>query len=272
LKDFTRIMNPLTVDQSVLRTSLIPGLMETSRYNILHEMANLKLFEWGKVFFDRKDDAQPFEKIHLAGIMVGAHAVKTWYDETRPVDFYDAKGILTALLKGLGVVDFQFSREKDLSGYAKDVSTGIYCGDTRIGQVGLASPRLIEAYDLKMNHVCLFEIDVAAFLTVLPEKRTFVPFGRFPSVHRDLSLLLDRGVECGTVADIIRKEGGDLLESVHVFDLYEGERIDRSKKAVSFKITFRSNRGTLDGEKINRLYEAIVEKIGQKTGGTLREG
>ena len=90
-----------------------------------------------------------------------------------------------------------------------------------------------------MNHVCLFEIDVAALLLVLPEKRTFVPFGRFPSVHRDLSLLLDRGVECGTVTDIIREEGGDLLESVHVFDLYEGERIHPSKKAVSFKITFQ---------------------------------
>ena len=272
LKDFTTIMNPLTVDQSVLRTSLIPGLMETARYNILHEMANLRLFEWGKVFFDRKDHAQPFEKIHLAGIMVGAHTVKTWYDEERPVDFYDAKGILTALLKDLGVVDFRFSREKDLSGYAKDISTAIYCGDTCVGRVGLASPRLIEAYDLKMNHVCIFEIDVAALLTVLPEERTFVPFGRFPSVHRDLSLLLNRGVECGTVSDIIRQEGGELLESVHVFDLYEGERIDQSKKAVSFKITFRSNQGTLDGEKVNRLYEAIVKKIGQKTGGTLREG
>ncbi len=109
-------------------------------------------------------------------------------------------------------------------------------------------------------------------MAALPEKRTFVPFGRFPAVHRDLSLVLDRGIECDAITDIIKEEGGHLLESVHVFDLYEGERIDSSEKAISFKISFRSDRGTLDGEEINRLYEAIVGKIGQKTGGRLREG
>ena len=272
LKAFTRIMNPLSVDQSVLRTSLIPGLMETARYNVLHEMGNLKLFEWGKVFFNRENDLQPLEKIYLAGMMAGMHSEKSWYNEERPVDFYDVKGILAALLKELGLEGFRFKQEKDLSGYDQNVSSGIYCVDTRIGRVGLASPRVIEAYELKMNHVCLFEIDVVALLAALPEKKAFVPFGRFPAVHRDLSLVLDRHTECAVVMDIIREGGGDLLESVNVFDLYEGERIGPSKKAISFKISFRSDRGTLDGEEINRLYEVIVDKIGRKTGGTLREG
>jgi phenylalanyl-tRNA synthetase beta chain len=272
LNAFTRIMNPLTVDQSVLRTSLIPGLMETVRYNVLHEMGGLKLFEWGKVFFDRENEVQPLEKICLAGVMVGMHAEKSWYNEERAVDFYDIKGILAALLKGLGLKGIRFKQEKDLPGYDKAVSSAIYGEDTRLGQVGFAAPEVIEAYELKMNAVCLFEIDVAALLAALPEKRTFVPFGRFPAVHRDLSLVLDRGIECDTITDIIREEGGHLLESVHVFDLYEGERIHSSEKAISFKISFRSDRGTLDGEEINRLYEAIVGKIGQKTGGKLREG
>jgi phenylalanyl-tRNA synthetase beta chain len=272
LNAFTRIMNPLTVDQSVLRTSLIPGLMETVRYNVLHEMGGLKLFEWGKVFFDRENEVQPLEKICLAGVMVGMHAEKSWYNEERAVDFYDIKGILAALLKGIGLEGFRFKQEKDLPGYDKAVSSAIYGEDTRLGQVGFAAPEVIEAYELKMNAVCLFEIDVAALLAALPEKRTFVPFGRFPAVHRDLSLVLDRGIECDTITDIIREEGGHLLESVHVFDLYEGERIHSSEKAISFKISFRSDRGTLDGEEINRLYEAIVGKIGQKTGGKLREG
>jgi len=272
LNAFTTIMNPLTVDQSVLRTSLIPGLMETARYNVLHEMGGLKLFEWGKVFFDRENEAQPLEKICLAGVMVGMNAEKFWYNEERAVDFYDIKGILSALLKGIGLEGFRFKQEKDLPGYDKAVSSAIYCAGTRLGQVGFAAPEVIEAYELKMNAVCLFEIDVAALLSVLPEKRTFVPFGRFPAVHRDLSLVLDRGIECDAITDIIREEGGHLLESVHVFDLYEGERIHSSEKAISFKISFRSDRGTLDGEEINRLYEEIVGKIEQKTGGRLREG
>jgi len=272
LKDFTRIMNPLTVDQSVLRTSLIPGLMETVRYNVLHEMGDLKLFEWGKVFFNKESHVQPLEKICLAGIMMGVYSEESWYNEERPVDFYDVKGILAVLLKELGLEGFRFKQEKDLPGYDAGISSGIYCGDTRIGQVGFASPEVIEAYELKMKHVCLFELDVADLLAALPEKRTFVPFGKFPAVHRDLSLVLDRRIECGAIMDIIKEEGRDLLESVHVFDLYEGERIDQSKKAISFKISFRSDRGTLDGEVVNGLYEAMVKKIGQKTGGKLREG
>ena len=272
LNAFTRIMNPLTVDQSVLRTSLIPGLMETARYNLLHEMGDLKLFEWGKVFFDRENQLQPLEKICLAGIMVGVHTEESWYNDERPVDFYDVKGTLAVLLKELGLEGFRFKQEKDLPGYDVGISSGIYCDDIRIGQVGFASPEVIEAYELKKSHVCLFELDVAALLSALPEKKIFVPFGKFPAVHRDLSLVLDRRIECGAIMDIIKEEGRDLLESVHVFDLYEGERIDQSKKAISFKISFRSDRGTLDGEEVNGLYEAIVEKIGQKTGGRLREG
>jgi len=272
LKSFTTIMNPLTIDQSVLRTSLIPGLMETTRDNILHEMGNLKLFEWGKVFFEKENDLQPLEKICLAGIMTGVNTEKFWYNEERSVDFYDIKGKVAALLKGLGLAGFRFKREKGLPGYDEEVSSGIYCADIRIGQVGFASSEAIEAYDLKMKHVCLFELDVASLLAVLPEKRTFRPFGRFPAVHRDLSLVLDRRIECAAIMDIIKEGGGDLLESVHVFDLYEGERIDPSEKAISFKISFRSDHGTLDGEEINRLHETIVENISRKTGGRLREG
>ena len=272
LKAFTRIMNPLTVDQSVLRTSLIPGLMETARYNVLHEMGDLKLFEWGKVFFDRENEAQPLEKICLAGVMVGMHAEKSWYDEERVVDFYDMKGVLAALLKGMGLKGIHFKQEKDLPGYDSKISSGIYDADTRLGQMGFVAPEVMDVYELKINPVCLFEMDVGALLTVLPQKKTFVPFGKFPAVHRDLSLVLDRGTECAVITDIIREEGGLLLESVQVFDFYEGERIDASKKAISFKISFRSDHGTLDGEEINVLYQAIVEKIGQKTGGKLREG
>ncbi|OQY45648.1 MAG: phenylalanine--tRNA ligase subunit beta [Desulfobacteraceae bacterium 4572_87] len=272
LNAFTRIMNPLTVDQSVLRTSLIPGLMETARYNVLHEMGDLKLFEWGKVFFDRENEAQPLEKIYLAGVMVGMHAEKSWHNEERVVDFYDMKGVLTALLKGMGLKGIHFKQEKDLPGYDSEISTGIYDADTRLGQMGFVAPEVMDVYELKINPVCLFEMDVGALLTALPLKKTFLPFGKFPPVHRDLSLVLDRGIECAVITDIIREEGGHLLESVQVFDLYEGERIDASKKAISFKISFRSDRGTLDGEEINVLYQAIVEKIGQKTGGKLREG
>ena len=272
LKAFTTILNPLTTEQSVLRTSLIPGLMETARYNMVHEMDDLKLFEWGKVFFENKKSSQPDEEIQLAGIMTGMYVQKAWYNPERPVDFYDVKGSLQALLKGLGLTDFTFQRGEAFPGYAPEISCGIYCGGRKIGHLGRSSNALLKAYELDRKNIWLFEIEVSDLLAVLPEQKKFLSFGRFPAVLRDISLVLDRGIESQDVLQVIQKEGRGLVESVHIFDLYEGERIDTNEKALSLRIRYRSHKETLDGEKINRLHEKIIVKIRKKTGGRLREG
>ena len=102
--------------------------------------------------------------------------------------------------------------------------------------------------------------------------RKFRPFPRFPSVFRDLSLLVDRRIESSRLIKIIKKEGAELLESVRIFDLYEGEKIDPSEKAIAFRISYRSAHETLEGEKIKRLHGSIIDKIRSETGARLREG
>ncbi len=277
LRSFVRLMNPLSTDQSVMRTSLMPGILATAKTNILSGGKGLKLFEWGKIFIRREDDQQPLEKTCLAGLMTGLYHEKTWYDVERRVDFYDIKGAVEALLESLGLrafdlKGFSFKKENGLSGYDPHSSTGIYSAGSLIGTLGKVSSRVVDAYGLRDEDVYLFEIDIESLLDTLPETRKYRPFVRFPGVYRDISLTVNRQIESAQVIEIIRQEGGDLVEYVHIFDLYEGKNIASSEKALAFRVCYRSKKGTLDGIRVNRLHDAVIGKICRKTGGKLREG
>jgi len=272
LRSFVSLLNPLTVEQSVLRTSLIPGLMGAVKTNMAHDEKGLKLFEWGKVFMHKNDATLPSESICLAGVITGLYQDKAWYEDGRYCDFYDIKGAVEALLSAMGLEDICFKREEQGPGYDADVFAGIYCSDRRIGQAGKAASKVRRAYDLKEETIYLFEMDMASVNGLLAAVREFRPFPRFPAVFRDISLLVERQVESATIMEIIRREGGELLESVQIFDLYEGDKIDSADKAIAFRIAYRSAHETLSGERINRLHEAIIHKIREETGGRLREG
>ena len=273
LRSFVHLMNPLTVDQSVMRTSLVPGLLSTVKNNILNQEKELKLFEWGKIFIREEGEQLPVEKPFLAAVMTGLYRQKTWYDDGRYVDFYDMKGALEALLKGLGLQDFAFQRNRVLlPGYDTEMSSGIDSSGSFIGQVGLASFKAMEAYELQIEKVYLFELDIQALLEHLPETKKFEPFAKFPPVYRDISIIIKRELESYDIVTALKQEGGELIESVRVFDLYEGEKMDPSEKAMAFRICYRSKEETLDGVEINKLHDSLIEKIRKKTGARLREG
>ena len=115
-------------------------------------------------------------------------------------------------------------------------------------------------------------MDIEGLLKAAPQERRFRPFARFPAVYRDVSLIVERNREIHQIQEIVRRVGGDLVESVSLFDLYEGEKIGSAEKALAFRICYRSQDRTLAGKEINRLHEAIIAQIGQETGGRLREG
>ena len=271
LKAFTVIMNPLSADQSVLRTSLIPGLLGVVRTNLNHGERNLKLFEWGKVFFQREKDKQPVEKLCLAAAMTGSYSGKKWYDQERPVDFYDIKGAVEVLLEEIGLSNLRFGGDEKPCAFDPEYSCGITFSDRIIGRLGKVSSRVIDAYDLREENIFVFELDIETVLSVQPIERGFKPFAKYPAVYRDLSILLDRSVESARIVDTIIRQGRGLTESVDIFDLYEGDKIAASEKAVALRICFRSESRTLGGDEINRLHDSIVEAIRLETGGRLRE-
>jgi phenylalanyl-tRNA synthetase beta chain len=272
LRSFVHLLNPLTVDQSVMRTSLVPGVLNTVKTNISHDEKDMRLFEWGKVFYHRKGEQQPHEKIFLTAIMTGLHKQKTWYGEERYVDFFDIKGVVEVLLKGLGLEEIAFQNEGNMQGYDPEYSSRVYCSDSPIGQMGRVASKVMEAYGLEKENAYMVEFDIETLLKQVPGTKTFQTFARFPAVYRDISLLVNRGIESARIIEIIKQRGGELFESVQIFDLYEGERLDPSEKALAFRICYRSKDGTLDGGEINQLHEFVIDSIRKETGGRLREG
>lgn len=272
LRSFVRLLNPLTAEQSVMRTSLVPGLMGAVQTNWLREERNLRLFEWGKTFIAVPGEQLPREGIFLAAAVTGLAQDKTWYAPERPVDFYDVKGAVSALLRGLGLSDPEFRRVSALPGYDPDSACAVFQEGVPIGRVGMAAPACLSAYDLEPGSAGLFELDMSAVMHCLSGTGRFHPLARYPAVYRDISVVVDRNTESGRVRDAILAAGGVLVEDVRLFDMYEGEKMGRSEKALAFRIRYRSREGTLEGSEVNRLHASIVDRIREETGGRLREG
>jgi len=272
LRAFVPLLNPLAFEQSVMRTSLLPGLLAAVKNNMAHGEGDLKLFELGKIFFARKDNDLPREEPSLAAMMTGLFNRQAWYREEREVDFFDIKGAVEGLLKALGLHGFTFKRDKASPGYRPEVFASINLSEVPVGHVGQLSPDVLEKSDIKTEHVYGLELKLNAILDRLKTPGQFKPFAKFPAVLRDISLIVGRQIESAGIRQIIEKGGGDLVESVSLFDMYEGEKMDPSEKALTFRVCYRSEKGTLDGKEVNQLHEEIISQIEKKTGGRLREG
>lgn len=272
LRSFVRILNPLSIEQSVMRTSLIPGLLDSIRTNVFHDERDLKLFEWGRIFTDKKSENLPLERPFLAGVMTGHYDGKAWHTEERKVDFYDMKGAVEVLMKALGMAGCEYKKETSFAGYDRDILCGIEMDGLQIGRLGKVSKEVSAAFEIEKEEVYLFEVDIEALLEKLPDVVKFVPFAKFPAVYRDISIIVSRELESSGILDVVRKVGGDLVESIHIFDVYEGKKIDPGEKAIAFRVIYRSKESTLDGERVNRLHDSIIEKLKSEIGGRLKEG
>jgi phenylalanyl-tRNA synthetase beta chain len=271
LRSFVGLINPLTAEQSVMRTSLIPGLMAALGTNLAHGEKDLRCFEWGRLFFAQGPDRLPREEYALAAVMSGLASKKEWHTVERPVDFYDIKGALEGLLEGLGLTSSTFQRGETPPWYETEAAARVTQNGVLLGHVGEISNEVLKRFDVDESSVFVFELDGGVLLDHAFPKASFKPFTRFPAVLRDVSLIVGKGIESARIQGIIEREGGELVESVTLFDLFEGSKIGPSEKALAFRIFYRSKETTLEGRDINRLHKSIIERIGKETGARLRE-
>jgi phenylalanyl-tRNA synthetase beta chain len=273
LNALVKLRNPLTVDQSVLRSSLMPGLLTTIKTNGAYGENDLKIFELGKIFIAGKADKLPEEKNSAIIAWAGLAEEKKWQNPERKVDFYDIKGTAEALLHALGFEEMLFRPASGLIGYHAGLSAEAVWGDTVLARFGLIAESLVQAYDLKEANIYLLEIDLDLIAGVLPEKKKFESFVNYPAVYRDITLLVNKEIASTWITDVIKIEGGELVESVRLFDLFtDPDKLQADEKALSFRICYRSRHRTLEGKEINQLHEKIIFTLGQEIGGRLREG
>jgi phenylalanyl-tRNA synthetase beta chain len=264
------ILNPLSEDQAVMRTTLLPGLLETIQKNVFRQEKNLKLFELGRAFYYTGEEQLPHEVEMLAGLWTGLRNSLSWHTKSEPCDFFDMKGVVESLLCTLGICNVSYTRmPAPACSYTQPGRTAqIRYGDTYIGLIGEIQPTVLKAFDVKQAAFA-FEIHVDAMIPLLPAAITFSPIPRFPAVNRDITLIVDNSRVAGDMLSYVRGTETDLVEDAFIFDVYSGEPIPADKKSVSIRIIYRSFTQTLEDEQVNALHQTITDSLLTAFGATL---
>jgi phenylalanyl-tRNA synthetase beta chain len=252
------ILNPLTEDQSVMRTSLIPGLLGAMGRNLSQQNRDLKLFEVGMIFLSNGQDQLPDEFEMAAGLWTGARQPASWFARETSCDFYDLKGVVEALAAGLGVTGLRFrAAADDACEYTRPGHTAIlYAGEAELGIIGEVHPDVSRAYGLKQT-AFIFELNLDRIRPLFSDQKQARPIPKFPPTDRDITLIVDRTVEAGAVVDAIVSADEALVEEAFLFDVYEGKKMPEGKKSISIRIVYRSPNETLEDEVVSPVHEKI---------------
>ena len=264
------ILNPLTEDQAVMRTSLVPGLLQNLHRNVSKQEKSLKLFEIGKVFLATHVDSLPVELEMLIGLWSGARNAPSWLHKETNCDFFDIKGVVEALLNRLAVDEVEFVRPADgMATYSKPGYTAdILVAGQQFGMVGEIHPMVLNQFDLQQT-VYYFEVDLDKIVDEIPEGKTARPIPKYPAAPRDMTVIVDKTIEAAKIIGHVEKLDENLIETLFLFDVFEGKPIPRGKKSLSLRIVYRSNQRTLEDDEVNLLHKNITEGLINAFGATL---
>ncbi len=259
-----RVANPMTKEQEYLRTSLRAGLLATLARNQKFEDSGIRLFEIGKVFLPRGEDL-PEEKEMLCAVLCGPRHELSWHGDKESLDIFDAKGVVERVLDELRL-DASFENSNDealLPGRGANI---VVHGD-RIGVLGELHPEVAQAFEVS-GTVCLIEMELEKLLAKLGRTKKYQPIPRFPSVTRDIALVVDEGITYKEVEEVIR--GFPSVTRVTLFDVYRGQQIPAGKKSFAVRVVYQSPDRTLTDQEIDQTQEQMLARLQQELGATLR--
>jgi phenylalanyl-tRNA synthetase beta chain len=269
LRDHIRIRNPLSEDQSVMRTTLLPGLIETLQHNLKHSRSDIRIFEVGRVF-EKQTSTGALERHCVAGLISGQDILDGWDVRPREVDFFDLKASVEDLLGGIGLPSLQWIDREIPPFLHPGKSAWVECRGSRLGLLGELHPEVMKEYDLQQRAYC-FELDLDACFALAADQVIYRPASRFPSVERDVALIVSNDISAGAVQAEMREASPALIRGIRLFDLYRGKPIPSDRKSLAFTIRFQAEDRTLTDKEINLVRDSIIERLNKKFGATLRE-
>nr|WP_320050765.1 phenylalanine--tRNA ligase subunit beta [uncultured Desulfuromonas sp.] len=264
-----RILNPLTEDQSVMRTSLVPGMLEVVSRNLAYRSDDLRLFELRPVFQVVEGQEQPCEIVNLCAALTGRREKQGWAQNNDSVDFFDLKGLVEVVAEQLNLEVLQFEADAGQHYLHPGKSCRIYSSETLIGVMGEVHPVVQDAYDLNQP-VFLLELDIPAMISVRCGGTKFEAISRFPDVYRDSAILVANDVAADQILNVISSVKAKNVDDVVLFDLYSGKGIPEGKKSIAFRIRYRSTEKTLTDDEINKMHAKIVKSLEKNLGAELR--
>jgi phenylalanyl-tRNA synthetase beta chain len=254
-----QLQNPLSEEQGVLRTTLLPNALQVMQYNFNRQMDNQLLFELGKIFIPARENQQlPREKMRLGLVLSGKMPVGDWQDSPRPIDYYYLKGLLETLLETLGIKDYCWRAEQLPVLHPTRGVTLLIKGEVA-GFSGALHPAVQEKFDFKQD-VYVAEFDLENFISTASLTPSFKPLPRFPAVFRDVAFIVPEEIKAGDLLQGIKECGGKLLEDVALFDVYKGAQLPPGHRSLAFALTFRHGERTLQDEEVEVIL-ADIEKI-----------
>lgn len=259
------ILNPLSEDQGVMRTSILPGLLENMRRNTGQQEKNLKLFEVGNVFLPQDGEVLPKEVETLGALWTGTKSAGHWQSKSEPCDFFDLKGAVESFLADLAIQDVSFAPADPSNApyLRKGYGAEIRVAGTPVGVMGEMHPSVLKNFDLKQTAFVL-ELSLAELLSRLGGTRQYTQLPVFPSTSRDITLIVAGDTAAGELIGSIHAMDEPLMENSWVFDVYEGKPIPEGKRSVSIRSVFRAQDRTLDDETVNAAHKRISDHLMQK--------
>ncbi|MSU59848.1 MAG: phenylalanine--tRNA ligase subunit beta [Pedosphaera sp.] len=284
--ELVALANPLSSDMDVLRPSLLPGLIHSLRHNVTRKNYDVALFEIGRVF--RSADSRvrenqkatepadkavraPVEERRVAIALTGQRAQSFWSGGERDAKFdvSDMKGFVEELLEQFGVRGVTFTRRAENTPMFLESATVALGGKLPLGELGQLSPALAKKYDLR-DAVLLAELNLDQLLARRNAARAFKPLPQFPSIRRDVAMLVPEAVTHDAVLQTVRQTKPANLAAVELFDVFRGKHVPEGQKSLAYAFTYRSPEKTLTDNEVNAAHDQVVEQFRQKLGAVIR--
>ena len=266
-RKYLSISNPLYEDRSMLRTTLLPVLLDAVQHNANRQVKDLSIFEMGHVYLPQEGQQLPDEPLRLGIAMMGNRLPAAWNAKEQPIDYFTLKGVIETVLDALDVQGWSVVRGAH-PGLHPGRQAALVVGGREVGVFGELHPSAQEAWDLP-SRAYVAELDFAPLAAACRPQKEYHAVPRFPAVTRDVALIVADAIAAVRVAETIATAGGDLVESVTLFDLYQGEHVKAGHRSLAYRITYRSLERTLTDADIEGAHGRVREAL-QALGAELR--
>lgn len=263
------LRNPLVEEQSVMRTVLLPGLLETAARNFSFRVLNQRIFEMRRVYLDREGKELPDEPIKIAGLISGMRNLEGWNQQKAAVDFYDAKGVVENIFDQLNIAHVTFDSSNVDNYYHPGKACNIRLNKEIIGSLGEIHPSVQENYGLE-KPIYFFELNFEKLVVYSKEEVAACAPPRFPDTTRDIAMILDEETPANEVLNCIMSLDENEIAGAEIFDLYKGEHIPTGRKSIAVRVRYRSPDRTLTDDEVSRLHTRVIETMTKKLNVSIR--
>ncbi len=262
-KTLVKLLYPIVENKGTMRHSALPSMLEVLNYNLSRKNEDINLFEIAKGY------TQSQETEYVAGVMSGVLDSSLWQGVSKPIDFYGVKGLLNALFKKLGIGNVHYQvPTQSLPNLHPGISAEVLIGSKVVGYLGKLHPTLLSAKGLLDTYV--FELELNELLLAMNPHVKMQEISKYPSVSRDLAIVVDKKIPAIQVVEAIKKGGKKVLSQVKIFDVYEGEKLGVGLKSIALSLIFQDYEKTLSTEEIDQLINRILKSVKAEVNGELR--